>query len=488
MVSTYLWKHRRGFAVPGILAFFFLLTTPAGAQEQGYTPDSLFIALFSNGDALVEYDVRISDPLSEEVKIQLFGDNISDLIVVDFEDNLVDFEVGSTPNEITLNTPGVSNVRISYTTPDFVNKIRNEWFFALNSTIDFSVKLPSDSVLIDPGENPPFIVTVGDQQLLTFRPGDIQISYVIGVLGTEEQANIVIRAAEATIREIEDRNDGIVLARAQELLDGAVAARDAGRFADAERLADQSNDAAIAADRDFAAAQGAIASAGDLIEQADGQGRDTTAAKQLLAQANSEFADGNYVAARNSADSVAAAIADRAAEPAIPVFVVIAIVGAAGGVGALVALRMRKPKAAVEPRPVMPKEPARAEVPRPAVVEKAEEIEEEEPEEDLQQQDEPALPLPPIIPDSKVDRSILSRIVGKILEEKPHLRPEDQQVLHFLAEKEGAAFESEIRSKFQLPKTTIWRLVKRLEREELVEIRKAGGQNLIKLRFEERQP
>jgi uncharacterized membrane protein len=66
------------------------------------------------------------------------------------------------------------------------------------------------------------------------------------------------------------------------------------------------------------------------------------------------------------------------------------------------------------------------------------------------------------------------------------LRLEDQQVLRFLAEKEGAAFESEIRGNFKLPKTTIWRLVKRLEREELVEIRKAGGQNLIKLKFEDK--
>ena len=82
---------------------------------------------------------------------------------------------------------------------------------------------------------------------------------------------------------------------------------------------------------------------------------------------------------------------------------------------------------------------------------------------------------------------MLLRIVGRILEERPHLRPEDQEALRYLAEKEGAAFESELRSKFQLPKTTIWRLVKRLEREELVEIRKAGGQNLIKLKFEDRQ-
>jgi hypothetical protein len=91
------------------------------------------------------------------------------------------------------------------------------------------------------------------------------------------------------------------------------------------------------------------------------------------------------------------------------------------------------------------------------------------------------------IPESQMDTGLLGRIVARIIEEKPHLRPEDRDVLGFLAEKEGAAFESEVRTRFSLPKTTVWRLVKRLEREELVEIRKAGGQNLIKLRFEGRQ-
>ncbi len=114
-------------------------------------------------------------------------------------------------------------------------------------------------------------------------------------------------------------------------------------------------------------------------------------------------------------------------------------------------------------------------------------VEVEEQQEMAESQDETSIPpMPSPISDSKTDSSILSHIVGNILVEKPHLRPEDQQVLKFLAEKEGAAFESEVRSKFQLPRTTIWRLVKRLEREELVEIRKAGGQNLIKLRFEDK--
>ena len=96
----------------------------------------------------------------------------------------------------------------------------------------------------------------------------------------------------------------------------------------------------------------------------------------------------------------------------------------------------------------------------------------------------PSTPIPeePVIPALTVEQTVLSRMVTRILAEKPHLRPEDQAVLLYLAEKDGAAFESELRNKFLLPKTTIWRLVKRLEREGLIEINKAGGQNLIKLR------
>jgi uncharacterized membrane protein len=74
-------------------------------------------------------------------------------------------------------------------------------------------------------------------------------------------------------------------------------------------------------------------------------------------------------------------------------------------------------------------------------------------------------------------------LVEAKLMEYPNLREEDQQVIYFLADKEGSAFESEIRTKFVLPKTSLWRLVKRLERLELIEVTKMAGQNLLKLKL-----
>ena len=508
MVSTYHWKDGARFLVLGMLFLIVIIAVlPASAQQQqqqGYNSESLFIALLANGDALVEYDIGIKDPFAQEIRIKLVGEDISDLIVVDYEDHSIQFKTGETPNEIVLNRPGASNLKISYTTSDFLSKDRREWIFMLNSTIGVSVKLPPHSILTDPGENPS-IVLVGDQQLLTYKPGNIRFVYVIGTLGTEEQANIVIKAAETTIVQINNNYSGIMLTNAKDLLQKAMDAHNGGRFTDAERLADQANDAAIATGRDYDAAKKALTNAEEQINMAaGGGGHNNAATRQMLEQANNEFANGNYVQAKNSAEGAVTAINGKPAQLEIPISLMIIAAAATGAaaVGTMIFLRMRKHRKPV-PRlqqGEQPKVPANnnsrsavgALPPTPPSVAEADrergEEEELENHQDMGEslEETPIHQIPSTISDSQVDSSVLSHIVSKILEERPHLRPEDQQVLKYLVEKEGAAFESEVRSKFQLPKTTIWRLVKRLEREELIEIRKAGGQNLIKLRFEDK--
>ena len=520
MISAYHWKDGAGFFIPGMLLLIFInAIIPVCAQEEEVATEegqsstsSLFIALFANGEAVVEYNVGIEDPLAEEIQIKLFGDDIRDLIVVDYEDNVVEFNTGEVPNEIVLNRPNASNLKISYTTSDFLSKDRREWIFNLNSTTSLSVKLPPDSILTDPGENPS-IVLVGDQQILTYEPGNVRFVYIIGTLGTEEQANIVITAAESTIAQINNNYPGIVMTSARDLLQRAIDARDDRMFTEAERLADQANDAAIATSREYVAAQEALANAEAQINSAaaGGSGLDNAATMQMLQQANNEFAIGNYTEARSSAQDAVTALDDIPAQPEIPIPVMIiaiavAAAAVAGGIGTMVFFRKRRrtklvpevhkandlPKANININDTSSRAPAvfRSSNSVAPVKSKQDSVEVEEQEEVPGSMEETTTSIPPMprtISDSQIDSSILLHIVHNILVERPHLRPEDQEVLKFLAEKEGAAFESEIRSKFQIPKTTVWRLVKRLEREELVEIRKAGGQNLIKLRFEDKQ-
>jgi len=71
--------------------------------------------------------------------------------------------------------------------------------------------------------------------------------------------------------------------------------------------------------------------------------------------------------------------------------------------------------------------------------------------------------------------------VKKILEKKGHLSLEDREAVEFIASAGGEVFEAELREKFRLPKSTAWRMAKRLKKEGIVEIERVGGQNLIRL-------
>jgi uncharacterized membrane protein len=71
----------------------------------------------------------------------------------------------------------------------------------------------------------------------------------------------------------------------------------------------------------------------------------------------------------------------------------------------------------------------------------------------------------------------------KILKDNPQLRKEDKDVIMFLAEKDGKAFEAEIRERFpDMPRTSLWRLVRRLERMEIVEVKRIGLENQVQLK------
>ena len=65
--------------------------------------------------------------------------------------------------------------------------------------------------------------------------------------------------------------------------------------------------------------------------------------------------------------------------------------------------------------------------------------------------------------------------------EMPDLREDDKEIVKFIHENGDSALESDLRKKFLLPRTTMWRAVKRLERHGLIEISKKDQQNLIKL-------
>jgi len=69
-----------------------------------------------------------------------------------------------------------------------------------------------------------------------------------------------------------------------------------------------------------------------------------------------------------------------------------------------------------------------------------------------------------------------------IFKTKQDLREDDKEIINFISANGGQAYESELRKKFLQPRTTMWRAVKRLERQGIIEIEKKDLQNVVKLK------
>ena len=70
----------------------------------------------------------------------------------------------------------------------------------------------------------------------------------------------------------------------------------------------------------------------------------------------------------------------------------------------------------------------------------------------------------------------------KILGKHKDLRQEEIQVISFLVEKHGTALEAELYEKLDLPRTTTWRLLKRMQAMGIVDITKSRRQNTVSIR------
>jgi uncharacterized membrane protein/plastocyanin len=283
----------------------------------------------------------------------------------------------------------------------------------------------------------------------------------IEIVGTQVvphimRANTAISDAETVIEE--HKNQGIVVADAENKLAMAKDAFGDSKYSDAESLAGDAKTLSIKASDDAVVASKSISEASAVITEISDQGFPVSVAQEVFDQAGQEYANGNYNEASSLAQQaisearLAKTIALEANKEASSVntdsdspnqvYVVTSVVAAsaAGAAGVFVYLRTRK---------IHAKE-STASVPSGELFLKEKRV---------------------------ID-------LNKIASHKSHLRDYDKDVILYIAENGGEVFESEIREKFGIPRTSVWRLVKRLEREELIEIRKAGGQNLIRIRQE----
>ena len=438
-----------------------------------YQVNSVFIGILSNGDSIVQYDLRLKSNTSE-ITLPLIGGNINEILVRNYLSKYLAYTFNSVTNEIKINSQNESQIRITYQTPDLVNKQEREWSFLIDSAFPFTVKLPNDAVVTNLGEQSPSLIRkLGGQNLLSFDKGRISIDYVIGYAGTREQATISINSAELDLAKAESEHLGINLGSVKDILLNAKTALNQSNFIDAERLATNASDLSSTITESFEVSKEMMSNATRKIEEFQDMNVDTSQASEFVSKSNIEFSQGNYPKAIEYATLALNSLdVPRQEQPFLySSTAYLLLIPLAVSVGFFI-LRKYKRKSNPQVQDTVNKNDPYNSDNQTNIYKENSFIEQQSPGEEQTNTE--------VTP----EKSNLQNFVSDAIRQKGNLKPEEKDILLYISEKEGAAFEGEIRNKFILPKTSLWRLIKRLERENLIEVTKIGGQNLIKLKFQ----
>ncbi len=408
-----------------------LICPPSFSEET--TPETLFLTVYPDGFVFVDYTVRV-DPTFPTQNITVFGQVLEDLLITDKDGLPLDYSIG---NNCTVNvySLGTDEIKLTYLTQDLTSKEGRYWTLTVDAPVTAQIILPAETTIISLNQVPQMIHTRDNRVELFMNASLIEVTYVIGVVGTEEHAQIVLSEAETVILAI--KNLGIKIADAESKLQEAENAFNLGNFVDAETLGYEAKNLATQINQTATEAQSKIDDAEAAVANAQKEERAVglTEAQDLLDQAKTAYNGGNYLEAINlatqaisKAEESGVFLSEEAGS--LPVYGIIGaiIVGVIIVFGYLFFRSRRK----TEVREVKKKE-------------------------------------------RRID-------VERIFLVHKDLMPEEKQAIRFLAENNGEAFEANLYEYVKLPRTTTWRLVKRLERMDIIKRTKFRRQNLIRVK------
>ena len=402
---------------------------PAAFAQEDYTPSELSFIVYSDGYIGVDYTIDV-DPTLVQVNVTLFGEIYLDMLIEDQDGTGLDY--ANIPDGITIDTIGSITAYVSYFTTDLTSKVGQIWSLNITIPISLTILLPEDTTLIYSNVLPNEIGSLNGNPYVIMPSGDINIEYTIGPVGTHEHAHTLINDAENTINTI--KAEGILVPAAEAKLQQAKDSFEEEKYIEAEQYASQAKSLAQETQTTANNVQNKISQAESAIKSATNAGRTVgiDTAQNLLQEAETSYELGNYTDAQDFADQ-ASNSASNATKPedlgdeGIPYTWILGGLGIAALAAGGYIFTRKKPEKTIQ-------------------IEMKKEY-------DLE----------------------------KMMSDYPHLRVDDKEVLRFIASKGGESFAAEIRDRFEIPRTSLWRMIRRLEGEEVIEVNNIGGQSLVRL-------
>lgn len=157
-------------------------TTKVSGQDQ-FKVESVKLNIYRDGLVHLKQTLVV-DELAPEIILALLSSSIENIIVLDENQTLVDYEVNG--SKMTIFTLGAKHISIEYDTLALTKKEAEVWTLVIDTPYNLTVFLPQNATLIYLSEMPTAIDISGTTIALSLQSSRWEISYILPVLPEAE--------------------------------------------------------------------------------------------------------------------------------------------------------------------------------------------------------------------------------------------------------------------------------------------------------------
>ena len=160
---------------PLILAGLIIAIVVMPFQTSFSSTRTLELTIYSDGSTHVSSKIEV-DPLEPDFELDLFGKSIDNFVAVGDSGFLLSEEIVG--NKAIIDKFGSSSITIDYDIHDLISKEGRVWTFSFNSTSDYTLLMPKNSVIVGMTGLPNNMEILDEQTKLDLTSGLTEINYI----------------------------------------------------------------------------------------------------------------------------------------------------------------------------------------------------------------------------------------------------------------------------------------------------------------------
>lgn len=161
--------------MPLIIAGLIIAIIVMPIQTSFSSSRTLELIIYSDGSTHVSRQIDV-DPLEPDFELDLFGKSIDNFVAIGDTGFLLSEEIIG--NKAIIDKFGSASLTIDYDVHDLISKDGRVWTFSFNSTSDYTLLMPKNSVIVGMSGLPTNMEIVDDQPKLELSAGLSEINYI----------------------------------------------------------------------------------------------------------------------------------------------------------------------------------------------------------------------------------------------------------------------------------------------------------------------